>query len=934
MTPKPPDQNGDGPIFSTPTIAPQARDAPAVPAAQRSHPSTHLSDLVASDSPKIRTSDVPPDRTAASNRYVLTAFHARGGMGEVWRCQDSTIGREVALKRLAAHRGAARERFLCEAQVTGQLEHPGIVPVHDLGFDDNGQPYYVMKMVRGRTLKAAIADFHDPEKRDDSRELQLTRLLKVLLDLCHAVAYAHSRGVIHRDVKPDNVMLGAFGETVVLDWGLAKFTNQPDILGPEQPCSLTPLLSGQSAQTEDGSILGSPLYMPPEMAEGHTADADARTDVYLLGATLYEILTGQPPRHGASRDEILELARTSPPVPPRKLVNQTPRALEAICLKAMSRARGHRYGTALALADDIQRFLAGEPVSAYREPPLARVWRWARRRRQTLARLLLTGLLLVAGLIAYRIYRDAREVKAREQARVEVQQVRKLIDEARFYAASTDAPTELAAYFDPIRGQRLAEQAAGMASKWGPQLARLPLLDQRAPLRQDLDELAHHLAQLRDEGDSADPFLRGERARLATTALFTSPDVRKEALGAAVAHYQAALRQQPAHYWARFQLARCYLALGRRPEAIEAFSGCIALRPLIPWGYVSRALALAVARRFDEADIDLKRALELDPDSIPARLHRGVIRRLKNDTTAAAAEFDALLAHGDYPPEAAFYRGHLFLGAGQAQAALDQADRAVARYPQFKAAYLVRAQANLMLARSSDALADVNKLIADAANPVDIAAQRGRILRHIAAQLPIAHRAPANKLAEQALLEGASRSTASADVFENLGEVLHQQGQLAGAIDAYTRAVKLDPKNPQPLINRAWSHEARGRLADAKADFARALALSPNHAEALVGLGYIEASLGESIPAQRHASLALLHGHNDHLVLHNAACIHAKLAALEPRNTAQHEETGLALVKRAIELWRTTWSGPSELELIQLEVAFTPEFRRKALLQQ
>ena len=229
-------------------------------------------------------------------------------MGEVWRCHDATIGREVALKRLVAERHFGAERFLCEAQITGQLEHPGIVPVHDLGFDDNGQPFYIMKMVRGGTLKAAIDAFHNPSEssgQSKPREVERVQLLKIFLDICNAVAYAHSRGVIHRDLKPDNVMLGEYGETVLLDWGLAKVSGQA-----EQPSgslsSCSPTVSGNSAQTENGSVIGSPLYMPPEMAEGRLTEIDQRTDVYLLGSTLYEMLTGRPPRQGSSRQEILE----------------------------------------------------------------------------------------------------------------------------------------------------------------------------------------------------------------------------------------------------------------------------------------------------------------------------------------------------------------------------------------------------------------------------------------------------------------------------------------------------------------------------------------------------------------------------------------------------------------------------------------------------
>ena len=942
-----PSSNGDATVASS-------------PGARSADGSTHLSDLQPSASPDgVQTSILTPDRSPTSLRYVLAAFHARGGMGEVWRCQDATLGREVALKRLVADSDAARHRFLCEAQITGQLEHPGIVPVHDLGFDDGGRPFYVMKLVRGRSLKAAIDDFHadgsDGHTSAEPRPLQRARLLNIFLDLCHAVAYAHSRGIIHRDLKPDNVMLGAFGETVVLDWGLAKSLNQPPVAvgapgggGMSSGVSLT--WPGASTQhTQDGSILGSPLYMPPEMAEGHTSDADPRTDVYLLGATLYEILTGRPPRQGASRDELLNLARTSSPVSPRKLVSDTPPALDAICRKAMSRQRGHRYGSALGLADDVQRYVAGERVSAYREPAWRRAWRWARRHRRAIVRCAVGVVIAASMALGLLFYRRANLLQAQARAREQVREVRQLIDEARFYAASTDAPDELTPYFDPVRGDELANKAVAMAAPWGTSLERLPLdAEERAAMGRELAALAEHRLALKNDRQKGattqpvdqDSFLAAERRRLASVAPFALPGAhaapQRDVLLDAVTLYRWALDRDPTHYWARFQLGRCYIALGRVAESIETFSGCIALRPQAPWAYSARALALALSHRFEDAHRDLDRALAAAPDSLPARLNRGLVYMLQDEPARAAAEFDRLLALPQPLPEAAFYRAQLLLRDDRAQAALELLQRVEADHPKFTPTHALSAQALLALDRPADAVAELDQLIRSSlatsasAKVADIAAARGHLLRRLIPQLPRQRQRAALTLASTQLSDAIRADAADASVYADLGAIHHLAGNFAAAVAAYSSAAAIDANDPQILIDRGWSHEGLDHLAEARSDFAQALSRRPESAEALAGLGYIEARLGQSAEAQRHAALALLHAEDDYLILHNIACIYARLATGDQANARMHEDAAIALLARAVQIWRTTRSGPNELELITLEAAFDRSIRARA----
>ncbi len=238
---------------------------------------------------------------------------------------DSELNREVALKQILeqiADDPVSRERFLLEAEVTGALEHPGIVPVYALGNDDRGRPFYAMRFVRGDSLKEAIERFHAPDRpRKDrgNRSLELRQLLRRFLDVCNAIEYAHSRGVLHRDIKPGNIIVGKHGETLVIDWGLAKPVGRREQRSESAEVTLRPFSSSRSADTQMGSALGTPAYMSPEQARGELDEMGPTTDVYSLGATLSFLLTGKPPFEGNDALEVLRKVQRGEFVAPRTL---------------------------------------------------------------------------------------------------------------------------------------------------------------------------------------------------------------------------------------------------------------------------------------------------------------------------------------------------------------------------------------------------------------------------------------------------------------------------------------------------------------------------------------------------------------------------------------------------------------------------------------
>jgi serine/threonine-protein kinase len=552
-------------------------------------------------------------------RFRVLRPHAKGGLGAVFVALDTEVHREVALKQILERHAddpVSRSRFLAEAEITGGLEHPGIVPVYGLGTYADGRPYYAMRFIAGDSLKEAIDQFHADEslKSDPGRRsLELRKLLRRFTDVCNAIDYAHSRGVLHRDIKPGNIIVGRHGETLVVDWGLAKAVGHEGAGAPAAESPLTLQTSDGRVETQPGSALGTPAFMSPEQAAGELDRLGPRSDVYSLGATLYCLLAGRPPFLSDDIGELIRAVRDGRFPPPRAIDPSVDPALDAICKKAMSLRPEDRHESARALADDLERWMADEPVLAYRDPLSARLGRWARRHKPVVtgaAALLITTVVALT-VSTYLIGREQEQTRAAYLA--EAAQRRRADARSRLARRAVD------------------DMYTQVAERW---LADQPRME---PVQREFLEKARAIYEELAGEDDSDPAVRREtgsahrrvgdiQARLGRQDLAERDYLRARGLAEELAaRFPADPNYRLDAASAIERLAEVMIKTGRLPEAERALDRAIEIlsdldrdglarpesRRALATGYDRRGYLMRLTGRWPGAEQAFRRAVTL-----------------------------------------------------------------------------------------------------------------------------------------------------------------------------------------------------------------------------------------------------------------------------------------------------------------------------------
>jgi tetratricopeptide (TPR) repeat protein len=894
----------------------------------------------------------------AIGRFRLQSILGRGGMGEVWKAHDPELGRAVAIKFLLGISIEDQKRFLKEAQVVAGLGHPNIAPVYEVG-SHAGRSYIVLQYLDGTTIDRAKLGFDETLKR--------------VRDAARVLDHAHKRGVIHRDIKPTNLMISG-GQVYVMDFGLARQS------------------AARSSVSISGTVVGTPAYMSPEQARGDTGRLDARTDVYSLGATLYELLTEQCPFPDPDLYVVLEKVVSQEPTPPRRHNPRIPAEVETIVQKAMDKDPERRYSSAAALAEDLDRFLTGQPILAR---PAGLVYRLKKHVRRNPVAWLAASTALMAAVVAGGIFVSGREQREAQRRANEIDKLKKaeafleaaelsrkatamardakalyLIKtstyedrEKRFAeafrharAAIEKAPEMGGAHFTmgQIRESRHqwaeAIQAYDQAIRYDPNLAealyhrcicRLEVYEEVVNPVTRIDRYSEResLASRQARGEPTMKSIRADLDRfhaLRGKVDETSQDERyvQAAIAFAEKRFQTSkqlaeqlIAEARTNEMAWFLMARSQAAQTKLSEAIATMSDLIAnVMPQHSRAWHARALYKGRLKDHQGARDDFSRAVQLDPAQ--ARSHWGLGREESKlqHWAEALRSFDAGIALAEPDARSIHGRGEARERTGDLDGALEDFQAALRKEP--GALSVLYDRGRIRIRKGDRAGGVVDQTTAAEGTPRAARTQLAKAIEHWTDEIQGApddgwawfERALARR--DRGDLPGAIEDLSKAidanplfaAAFRHRGGLRYGQGETAGGLGDLDRAIELYPQYAEAYNDRGWRRRALGNLEGAMSDCERAIEIDPRHSDAHHNRATVRLMNGDLEGALKDASRAVDLQPTNFWALSVRAEVQERLAAKDPSRAAACLKSAAQDLAKALDDAPRNWPGRGACE--------------------
>lgn len=804
-------------------------------------------------------SNSPPDFQSQFEKDPLFSPHAElafedlgklgeGGMGVVRKIRDKRLGRLAALKIMLSEKKAddrTEKRFIREAEITATLNHPSIPPVYEAGRTESGSLYLLMKLIDGQTLKELIEDYHDTGRDPET----LKGLIEALARACEAIAYAHEQGILHRDLKSENIMVGAFGEVLVMDWGLAKDIKDQDEIPELTDLSLISEHEGQqSGLTLEGSVLGTPGYMSPEQANGSLLDE--RSDLFSLGAILCEILCGRPPIRG---DTLLEfiVATISGPIPaPKDILSSVSPELNSLAAHALALEKNDRPENVLAFLEDLKAWLQGQPLDSHRYSLREGTLRLARKHVGLLISSVAFLFILIVALFFLnermqqeRVVEAARRVqtsqklfnKAKNQARrkLDPRNIREtVVDALTFAGRSEDAMLAAAEVYgiakldkdqEVILKQCISRHPPSYQARFRLHLLKSQSFKSQAFIMTDAFRELLKVAEKRGDENEFTWYGKGKEAH-------KNKEYKK-----AIEAFNQIEKYTTAFHQAYLDRGRAWAALKNNKKALRDYDQAIRVKPDYSAAYNNRALIKTdMGNRLGALD-DYNLAIFLDSTNVQAYSNRGLLRQSLKDLSGAIEDFQrALKLHDDGPLRRLLLlnRGSAYLEAGRTREALTDFTAVLKIDPKNYQAQTMRGQVFFLKKDYKEAIREYT----------------------------------------QAILHNPERALA----FLKRAEALAKLNQHEKAIEDYSLCIEKDPQSWRAYYNRGNSYTALQQYQKAKADFEQCVRLNPSHASAHFNRARMNIKLGKLKDAMDDLNLALENNPTHSTALNNRGSLFAQ----------------------------------------------------------